>query len=239
MQRNGLPPGFFRQVSDRPIEDMTCDPHAPSEVLPYMEQFGQALAYALKQFRPVVTLPPQNFLPYKGQPFFVEDRCTLIPRGNTSAAIGTATTTAAAAEHVRAITEVSSAPKTLASYKVPKGTIAVIRQWIGQPDELGYDLIDVTNGIAAVQIVLRINGQPIIWPNSPRGLSGSLDVPYEVGFVAPEDSVISVTAVNNDTATFHFIDSYIQGYVIPSNHIAEMFDSLLEGNPQPGPRINQ
>jgi len=74
---NGLPRDFQRQVPSSRYLDEHADLHTDrAEVCddPATRQFARAVATAIKEARPVVTLPPHIYIPFRAKPWRVEDR---------------------------------------------------------------------------------------------------------------------------------------------------------------------
>lgn len=229
--RSGVP--VQRQVDSRWIEEAACDASLAG-CPPEMRSLAKAIVLALKEHRPAVILPPQNFMPFHNEPFLAEDRAVIIPAGNTDAAITTATAAASNAEHIRQITDTSPGWKQLANFKVPYGHIAVLSKWGAQPDPLGFDFIDAAFKTTCVQFQLEIQSGTSMLPTSLQGVAnGSVCSPFQSAYLIPEDMTIAVAAVNNDPDTYHFVDSFLSGYLVPVTKINDTYGALLEGTPQP------
>jgi len=96
------------------------------------------------------------------------------------------------------------------SFKVPRRHVAILRQWAAEPDALGQGL---------VKIVLDFSGDRTLAPPVLRGLAGSLDRPFEIAHVVPEDREIAILAQVDDDSSWHLIEAFIAGDLVEMSEI--------------------
>lgn len=231
---NGLPGEFHGSWSeaddlrDAPLKRVCSDPVGRA--------FARAFACTLKRVRLNVNLPPNIFQPDHATPFVVEDKCILVSQNPAvtsanQALIGTAATAAGQADQCRVVSETSTGFKRMASFVVPPNHVAIVRTWAFQTDPLGYDILTTTVGSiqTAVQVKLTLEKGRTLQDPSQLGFVGNFDTPFDVSFVIGPNSRVSVDAFNNDPVTWHLIESYIKGYVIPTNMANEELSGISEG----------
>jgi len=222
-QVNGLPPGHGRQVGERAYAGAAA-PAIPGCRDPGVLAIAEALACAIRDARPVVTLPPHLFMPWRADPLFIEARAIL--DSNVGADVTTGASNASAAAGIALITQdAATAYGALASYRVPSGSVAVIRRLGVATDELGY-FVDNT-GQPAVDFVLSLGDKKTLLPVGRLGTYGTLEQPLEVSYVVPQDLEIQVLARSKDTTTWHLVEACWEGFLIHVNDIEDTLRSLL------------
>lgn len=227
MSNNGLGPNGrrFQQVRTAAaagrgavgINPEPCDD-------PAMLSVARTLACAIRDARPVITMPPHLFMPWRAQPFLLESRFIL--NGSATQAVVDGAAAAASANGVPQVTEVGGFNRQ-AQFVVPGGTIAIVRQWGAQTDDGGY-FIEDGNSDPVVQFRLHLGEENVIFPPSLLGNVGTLDRPFEVSYAVPASTPISVDAQSTDANMWHWVETFVSGYLVQTNDINETLNSLLD-----------
>lgn len=217
--RNGLPPNLNQFVR----ESDYADPHGQA-VDPSHKALAREIAKSIRDVRPIVTLPPNTFMPWRGVPFLVETRFIIDQTSNIT--INGGSTNAGNAEGLTVFQESAQFDTTNAGkLTVPSGMIAVIRKWGAQTDDLGY-WHDASGPL--VQFILSMGGDQSQFPIGLEGNTGKLDRPFEVSHVVPQSLVIAVKAQSRDTTMWHLVETFMSGYLIRHDDINETLTSLGE-----------
>lgn len=224
---NGLPSKLYQQAQESNYIDQHFDEtmRRPACPDPGAQAFARMLACAIREARPVITLPPHVSPPWRAQPFVIENRGII--DGSNDATVALGASSAADAEGLTATSETSDYSD-FASFTVPNGTVAVLKHWAAECDLGGY-FVDGT-GFPVVRFRLAVNGQPTIVPASV-GLKGALDDPYDVSYVLRQLQTFSVQARSVDTASWHLIQTYLSGYIVPVSELGDEITKLLEKCP--------
>lgn len=233
-EANGLPPALFRQARARNFVDDhrdTWQPPPPASD-PQTLSLARALACAIRDARPSVTLPPHIFMPWRAQNFFCETRFIL--NGSSVAAVDLGAAEAGDAEGIQVVTEsaaFTTVPGTQPSVLsggtivVPQGKVAVVKHWAGQVDDGGY-FLDEDTLLPFVLFSLAIDGNQQIFSPGLLGNRGNLDAPFEVSYVVPEGRTIAILAKSTDQNMWHLVETYFDGYFIGVQDINETLRAI-------------
>jgi len=195
---------------------------------PQTKAFLYAASCAIREARPVVTLPPQNFIPFHAQPWFVENRVIL--NGSLDPLVDVGAVEAASADGLGTpISEVGGFA-TIILFNVPRGYMGFLKKWGADSDEGGYFLNNaLTPPTPFVQHSLTISdGKTIISP-ALRGVHGTTEMPFqdEIMYLVPEDHQIEIRSMSTDPSMWHLIEAFMLGYIVETNKISEMLGDLL------------
>ncbi len=233
-EASGMPPNQYRQARARSfVDDHRDNWQAPPPTSdPQTLALARALACAVRDARPSVTLPPHIFIPWKAQNFFCETRFIL--NGSSAAAVDNGAAAAASAEGILRVTETAGAFTTVTGTQpnatlagtilVPNGKVAVVRHWAAQTDDGGY-FLDSSN-VPVVQFQLSIDGNPSIFSPGLVGNQGTLDAPFDVSYVVPEGMTIAVLAKSTDQNMWHLVETFFDGYFIEVQDINETLRAI-------------
>jgi hypothetical protein len=238
-QYGGLPPGLKRQAAEAVWADNHVDRRMPVPVDddPQVVAMARTIACAIRDSRPVVTLPPHIFIPWKAKPWFVETRWIL--NGSTVASVDSGASAAASAEGISVVSEsteyttVGSAGSGVISgtYTVPKGYVAILRQWAAQCDDGGY-FQDSSTGQPFVKFILVFDGnEPTILSPGLLGNDGDLDHPFDVSYIIPENHTVAVLAKSTDQNAWHLIETFMKGYLIEAQDVNDTFGAISNRGP--------
>lgn len=224
---SGMPFGQYDQARALSFVDDHRDRRQPPQFQldARTEMLVRAVACAVRDARPNVTLPPHLFIPWRAQPWFVEARFIL--NGSSDATVASGASVAAAAEGISVVSETSAfSTDTNGTLTVPKGRVAVVRQWAAQPDDGGYFTPSGAE-LPVVRFRLAISDLPQI--NSPGllGNHGDLDHPFDVSYVVPEGHTIAVEARSVDENMWHLIETFMTGYYIEVQDINDTLRGLV------------
>lgn len=227
--------GNYKQAKQAAWVDRfaTADQSVPSCADPNLVAIARTMAEAIRAARPVVSLPPNVFIPWRGKPWMREARFILDGSNDATVALGAAA--AASAEGLTAVTETTSfttvGGANPGSFTVPNGMIAVVRAWGAQCDLGGY-FPDTNTGIPVVKFVLDFSGDRTLFPIGLQGVMGTVDNPFDVSYIAMPNTVVGVLAFSSDTACWHLIETSLAGHLIPSTDIDDTLNALLENDRQ-------
>src|SRR5437016_6933672 len=144
---------------------------------------------------------PSVVLEWHGEPWIVEAQVIAV-RARDSPAAGAAAEVSRASGFPVVAPEAPGGFVPIATFKVPPRHVAILRQWAAEPDALGDGL---------VKIVLDFSGERTLFPPALRGLAGSIDRPFDVAQVVPEDREIAILAQVEDPETWHFVECLLAG----------------------------
>lgn len=237
-QYGGLPSGLMRQAAAAVWADSHVDKYMPPPVCddPNIQSLARTIACSIRDARPVVTLPPHIFIPWRAKPWFVETRFIL--NGSTDTAVDAAADSAATAEGITSVSETSNFTTVPAgtsvvsgTFIVPKGKVAILREWAAQTDAGGY-FKDSTTGQPFVRFVLIFDGlETTIQSPGLLGNDGDLDHPFDVSYVIPENHTVAVLARSTDPNMWHLIETYMKGYLIEAQDVNETLSGVAGSGP--------
>jgi hypothetical protein len=191
----GPQPGSFPGKPERPRD-------------PANEALARAIACAMREETPFVSLPLHLFQPEGGEPFLRDGR--MVIDGSQVAAVNAAATLAAEAEGIPVSTD-AGGPSVVCSLTVPRGYVAVVRKWTGATDRGGYFRVD---GAPLVSYWLSLGGRRTLDDSDRYGLRGGERDPFEGVFVVGGGRMIAVQARSTDTAMWHVVEGSIEGWLI-------------------------
>lgn len=160
---------------------------------------------------------PTAVLEWHGEPWIVEAQVIAV-RARDSAAGKAAAEVSRASGFPVAAPEAAGGFVPVASFKVPTRHVAILRRWAAEPDALGSGL---------VKIVLDFSGERTLFPPGLRGLAGSLERPFEVAQVIPEDREITILAQVDDDSTWHFVEAFLAGDLVDMSEVERTQGALL------------
>jgi len=217
---DGLPFGTFQQVSESGYAGAppACAPGCADTLV-------QAVACAVREARPVVTLPPHLFIPWRGDPIFVEAR--KIIDGSADGTVAAGASNAGDAEGIEILTQDDSNTFVeLASYTVPSRRVAIIRSLAFETDRMGL-YVDALVGAPPVSFLLELGGgQRTLLPVARLGTHGTLARPLRVAYVVPQDHRIALKARSNDAVSWHLAEAFFEGHLIQVRDVDETLESL-------------
>lgn len=229
---SGLPDWFRGEQEARHIgqhADRRTDWSLPCDD-PGVRGVALAFAQALRESRPVVTLPPHIYIPFRGRPWNVEDRRIL---DGTDGNAATGAEEAGIAEGLPVVVETTDFSD-LASFTVPSGFVAVLKKIAFDTDDLGWFAPEAVGGtamgLAAVRFRLSLGNDLTLLPppGASFGLQGTMERPIEVAYIVPERMTIAVQGISSDTVIWHLVESYLEGYLVPTSEINDAYSSLLD-----------
>lgn len=236
-QASGLPVGAFRQARVANYMDDHVDARMPVPQCtdPNILALARAIACSIKEARPNVTLPPHIYIPWKAQPWFLENR--MIFSASTDATIAAWATEAGDAEGINVLSETgggfvpdpgNGTGVGRGTYTVPKGQVLILREWAAQVDDGGY-FIDESTGYPIVRFSLNISQERTIYSVGLLGNKGNLENPFAVSYVIPEGHTVAIQVANSDNNMWHLIESYMSGHLIATRDINDTLAGLIGG----------
>lgn len=221
----GLPPGSLRQVGERGIAAAPAPRVAACED-PNVLAIARAVGCAIREARPVVTLPPHVSIPWRGFPLFVETRRIVDGSGDATVAAGASN--ASEAEGIELATQdAASAFVEISAYTVPTGKVAVMRRLGFATDEGGY-YVNPSLGTPVVSFQVQLGGRGgTLLPIGRLGVAGTLEQPLEVAYLVPQDQAIVLRARSEDTASWHLCEAFWEGWLIDVQDIDDTLRSLV------------
>ena len=152
---------------------------------------------------------PSAVLEWHGEPWIVEAQVIAV-RARDSPVAGAAAEVSRASGFPVVAPEAPGGFVPIATFKVPTRHVAILRRFAAEPDALGDGL---------VKIVLDFSGERTLLPPVLRGLAGSLDRPFEVAEVVPEDREITILAQVEDDQAWHFVEAFLAGDLVDMTQV--------------------
>lgn len=195
---------------------------------PGLESLVRAMACAIREARPVITMLPTSDIPWRGIPFLSEDR--VIINGSTIAAVDLGAAAATSAEGLRTHIAETAGFSTLAQYTVPNGQIAVVDQFAVEVDEGGYfRTADEPAGPVCLAQVC-VNDQPV--PQMTQfllGVKSRIPTPVRIALVVPENQTVSLRGRSRDPYMWHLFESFMYGWLVnPNDSESDTLGGLLD-----------
>jgi len=162
---------------------------------------------------------PSPVIGWRGTPWIAEGQIVAVrARDSPAAKAGAEVSRASGIPLV--VPEAPGGLVPVVSFKVPTRHVAILRHWAAEPDALGQ---------GRVKVLLDFSGERTLFPPVLAGLAGSLEHPFEVAHVVPEDREIAILAQVDDPDHWHLVEAFLAGDLVEMSEIERAQGGLASG----------